>query len=73
MEKEDEQNEIMKLAEKMYEGLSVADIEEMERVMLDRTNFFGERTKRIDEILEGINDDDIREVVNFGKPTGESE
>jgi hypothetical protein len=36
-------NEIMKLAENFYEGLSAEEIEEIEKVMLDRSNFFGGR------------------------------
>ena len=34
-------NEIMKFAEKIYEGLSEEEIEEIEKVALDRSNFFG--------------------------------
>lgn len=41
--KEESANEIMKLAENFYEGISDEDIEEMEKVMLDRSNFFGGR------------------------------
>lgn len=36
-------NPIMKLAENFYEGLSDEDIEEIEKVTLDRANFFGDR------------------------------
>ncbi len=36
-------NEIMKLAENFYEGWSAEEIEEIEKVMLDRSNFFGGR------------------------------
>ena len=36
-------NEIMKLAENIYEGLSEEDIAEIERIALDRSNFFGGR------------------------------
>ncbi len=32
-------NEIKKLAEKIYEGLSEQEIDEMEKIMLDRSNF----------------------------------
>lgn len=34
---------IMELAEGFYEGLSDEDIHEIERIALDRSNFFGER------------------------------
>jgi predicted DNA-binding antitoxin AbrB/MazE fold protein len=44
IESEDEEvNPIMKLAENFYEGLSEEDVEEIERVALDRSNFFGNR------------------------------
>lgn len=36
-------NPIMKLAENFYEGLSEEDIEEIEKIALDRSNFFGDR------------------------------
>lgn len=35
--------EMLKLAGEVYEGLSEKDIEEIERIALDRTNFFGDR------------------------------
>jgi predicted DNA-binding antitoxin AbrB/MazE fold protein len=44
VESEDEEiNPIMRLAENFYEGLSEDDIDEIEKVALDRSNFFGER------------------------------
>ena len=39
----EEENSIMKLAENFYEGLSEEDIDEIEKIALDRSNFFGER------------------------------
>ncbi len=39
----EEENSIMKLAENFYEGLSEEDVDEIERIALDRTNFFGDR------------------------------
>ncbi len=36
-------DEMLKLAGQVYEGLSEKDIEEIERIALDRTNFFGDR------------------------------
>jgi predicted DNA-binding antitoxin AbrB/MazE fold protein len=39
----EEINPIMKLAENFYEGLSEEDIDEIERIALDRSNFFGDR------------------------------
>ncbi len=39
----EEANPIMKLAENFYEGLSEDDIDEIEKIALDRSNFFGER------------------------------
>ncbi|CAN5544897.1 hypothetical protein BH10ACI1_BH10ACI1_07900 [soil metagenome] len=39
----EEVNPIMKLAENFYEGLSDEDVEEIERIALDRSNFFGDR------------------------------
>ena len=35
--------EMLELASQVYEGLSEKDIDEIERIALDRTNFFGER------------------------------
>ncbi len=43
VEPEEETNPIMRLAENFYEGLSEDDIDEIEKVALDRSNFFGER------------------------------
>jgi len=39
----EEVNPIVKLAENFYEGLSEEDIDEIERIALDRSNFFGDR------------------------------
>lgn len=39
----EETNPIMKLAENFYEGLSEEDVNEIERIALDRSNFFGDR------------------------------
>ena len=36
-------DEMLKLAGQVYEGLSDEDIEEIERIALDRSNFFGDR------------------------------
>lgn len=70
MEKEKNPNEIMKLAENIYDGLSEQEIDEMEKIMLDRSNFFGERTYKLEELLEGINEDNIHEETDWGKPVG---
>jgi predicted DNA-binding antitoxin AbrB/MazE fold protein len=35
--------EMLKLASQVYEGLSEEDIDEIERIALDRSNFFGDR------------------------------
>ncbi len=35
--------EMLELAGKVYEGLSEEDINEIERIALDRSNFFGDR------------------------------
>ncbi len=35
--------EMLKLASQVYEGLSDEDISEIERIALDRSNFFGDR------------------------------
>jgi len=37
------ENPIIKLAENFYEGLSEEDIEDIEKIALDRSNFFGDR------------------------------
>ncbi len=39
----EEENSIMKLAANFYEGLSEEDIDEIEKIALDRSNFFGDR------------------------------
>ncbi len=39
----EEENSIMKLAENFYEGISEEDIDEIEKIALDRSNFFGDR------------------------------
>lgn len=39
----EEVNSIMQLAENFYEGLSEEDIDEIEKIALDRSNFFGDR------------------------------
>lgn len=36
-------DEMLDLASQVYEGLSEEDIEEIERIALDRSNFFGDR------------------------------
>lgn len=36
-------DEMLKLAGQVYEGLSEEDISEIERIALDRSNFFGDR------------------------------
>ena len=35
--------EMLKLASQVYEGLSNEDVAEIERIALDRSNFFGDR------------------------------
>lgn len=35
--------EMLELASKVYEGLSEQEIDEIERIAFDRTNFFGDR------------------------------
>lgn len=39
----EEANPIMKLAENFYEGLSEEDVNEIEKIALDRSNFFGDK------------------------------
>ncbi len=39
----EEESPIIKLAENFYEGLSEEDIDEIEGITLDRSNFFGDR------------------------------
>ncbi len=41
--REESANEIMKAAENFYEGLTESEVAEIENVMLDRSNFFGNR------------------------------
>ena len=57
-------DKIGELAGNFYDGLSEEDITEIEKVMLDRSNFFGERTDKILEMLEGITDESMSEALN---------
>lgn len=43
IEKKLSPEEMLKLASQIYEGLSDEDIAEVERIALDRSNFFGDR------------------------------
>ena len=63
-------DEMMKLAEKIYEGLSDEEIEEIEKVMLDRSNFFNKNPNRIFELTDGINEENIQKAIDFGKSVG---
>ena len=62
--------EMMKLSEKIYEGLSVEDIREIETVALYRSNVFGKNQNRILGLLEGITKDNIHQEIDWGKPVG---
>ena len=63
-------DEMMKLAEKIYEGLSDEEIEEIEKVMLDRSNFFNKNPNRIFELIDGINEENMQKAIDFGKCVG---
>ena len=63
-------DEMMQLAENFYEGLSDEDIEEIEKVMLDRSNFFNKNPNRIFELTDGINEENIQKAIDFGKSVG---
>ncbi len=63
-------NEMLKLAEKFYEGLSEEDIEEIERIALDRSNFFSKDPNRFNELLDGIDENNLHGEIDFGKPVG---
>lgn len=39
----EEMNPIIRLAQNFYEGLSKEEIDEIEKIALDRSNFFGDR------------------------------
>ena len=41
--REENGNPIMKLAENFYDGLSEDEIDEIEKIALDRSNFFADR------------------------------
>ena len=62
--------EMMKLSEKIYEGLSVEDMREIETVAFDRSNVFGKNQNRILDLLEGITEDNIHQEIDWGKPVG---
>ncbi|MGI8884019.1 MAG: AbrB/MazE/SpoVT family DNA-binding domain-containing protein [Pyrinomonadaceae bacterium] len=63
-------NEILKLAENIYEGLSEEDIEEIEKIALDRSNFFSKNPNRIHELLDGIDEENLHGEIDFGKSVG---
>ncbi len=63
-------NEILKLAEKIYEGLSEEDIEEIEKIALDRSNFFSKDPNRLQALLDGIDENNLHGEIDFGKPVG---
>lgn len=44
----DDVNPIMKLAENFYEGLSEEDLDGIEKIALDRSNFFGEKKYKLE-------------------------
>ena len=58
-------NKIIELAENFYEGLSEEEITEIEKIILDRSNFFRDRTDKIAEILEGVTDESMSEAVDL--------
>ncbi len=62
--------EMLELAGQFYERLSDEDVEEIERIALDRSNFFGENPHRILEMLDGICENNIHDEIDFGKPVG---
>lgn len=49
MKKKKNPQEIIRLSEKFYQGISEQDIDEIEKVMLDRSNFFGGRS--VDDLM----------------------
>ena len=63
-------DEMLKLAENVYEGLSEKDIEEIERIALDRSNFFSKDPNRIHELTDGIDENAIQNEIDFGKSVG---
>ena len=63
-------NEILKLAENFYEGLSEEDINEIERIALDRSNFFGDRTNRLETLLQDIDKYNLHDEIDFGETVG---
>ncbi len=60
-------NEIMNLAKNFYGGLSEEDIAEIERIALDRSNFFDQN--RIHELLKD-DENNIHGEIDFGKSVG---
>ncbi len=61
---------MLKLARQVYEGLSEKDIEEIERIALDRSNFFSKDPNRLNELLDGIDENNLHGEIDFGKPVG---
>lgn len=64
------EKKILEIAENFYEGLSKEEIDEIEKIGLDRSNFLGERKYKLEELLAGINEENIHEETDFGKPVG---
>lgn len=56
-------DEILKLAENIYAGLSNEDIEEIERITLDRSNFSDNSPKRVLELVEGIDEEFLDQIL----------
>ena len=55
-------NETMKLAEKIYEGLSKEDIDEIEKIAFDCSNFFSNRDLFFD--IENTETEDDAKLYN---------
>jgi hypothetical protein len=64
-------DEMLKLVENFYEGLSEEDVAEIEKIMLDRSNFFSRNPNRILELIEEISEENLRKAVEFGETFGD--
>lgn len=54
-------DEMSELAKNFYEGLSEEDIDEIERIALDRSNFL--EPNRIHELLKDFEEEDFNETI----------
>lgn len=64
-------DEMLELAGRVYEGLSEEDIDEIEKVALDRSNFEKKKAKyTLEELLAEISGKNLYSETDWGAPVG---